>query len=133
MLIRVWLRSPLRWSLFLTLAGAAVSIGLAALMMSYPRLIAYGSAGKWLNTAGLLLDVSGLVQLKISGLFEKILSHYGDEEEYPYGPPSFVTREIMEVADSRVGQWLYDRLFYETGTGFYLIVSGCVLQLIASW
>jgi hypothetical protein len=83
---------------------------MAALMMSYPRLIAYGSAGKWLNTAGLLLDVSGLVQLKISGLFEKILSHYGDEEKYPYGPPSFVTREIMEVADSRVGQWLYDRL-----------------------
>jgi hypothetical protein len=38
---------------------------------------------KWLTSAGLMFDLAGLVQLEISGLFERIFDRYGDEEKFP--------------------------------------------------
>jgi hypothetical protein len=49
---------------------------------------------KWLGTEGLIATVSGVVQLEVSGFFDKIMEEYGNEEKYPYGPPSRITREI---------------------------------------
>jgi hypothetical protein len=74
--------------------------------------------GKWVNSAGLLFDVSGVVQLHISGLFDDILGRYGDEEKYPFGPPSHITRRIIDNPDRPIRMWIRTHLFFEANTGF---------------
>src|SRR5258705_3346515 len=68
---------------------------IACLVIGY-EFAAQGTRSKWVNSAGLLFDVAGVVQLHISGLFDEILSQFGDEEKYPLGPPSHITRKIID-------------------------------------
>ncbi|WFU21293.1 hypothetical protein QA649_24620 [Bradyrhizobium sp. CB1717] len=89
--------------------------------------------GKWVNSAGLLFDVSGVVQLHISGLFDEILSRYGDDEKYPFGPPSHITRRIIDNPDTPIRMWIRTQLFFEGRTGFYLLLAGFLFQLIGTW
>lgn len=90
-------------------------------------------SARWIESAGLIFDIAGIVQLEISGLFEKILDRYGDEKKYPFGPPSHITREMMDDPDRPVRAWLRDRMFYEHDTGFWLLVLGFAFQLWANW
>lgn len=90
-------------------------------------------ASKWLTTAGLALTASGLFQLEVSGLFTRVLEFFSDPEEYPYGPPSAVTRELMYDPDSKVRNWFRERLLFEPRTGFWMIVAGTLVQTIAVW
>jgi hypothetical protein len=108
--------------LFLLAAGVA-SLGFAFI----------GPASNWVTSAGLLFDIAGLVQLNISGLFEKIFTEYDDEKKYLYGPPSAVTREIIDNPDAPIRTSLRNMFYFESRTGFYLIVLGCVLQLAGVW
>jgi hypothetical protein len=89
--------------------------------------------GKWVNSAGLLFDVGGVVQLHISGLFDQIVSKYGDEAKYPYGPPSHITRRIIDDPDRPVRMWIRTNLFLEGNTGFYLLLAGFTFQLLGTW
>jgi len=50
-----------------------------------------------------LATAAGVVQLEVSGLFQKIMDVYGDEEKYPYGPPSHITRQIIDNPDRPAG------------------------------
>ena len=90
-------------------------------------------AAKWIGTSGLLATVTGVVQLEVSGLFEKILTHYGDAEKYPYGPPSYITREIIDNPDRPFATWLRNTCFFNVRTGFWLIVFGTITQVLAVW
>jgi hypothetical protein len=88
---------------------------------------------KWLTSAGLMFDLAGIVQLEISGLFGRIIDEYDDEKKYPYGPPSHITRKIIDNPDRPVRTHLRNTLFFELRTGFRLIVLGCALQLAGVW
>jgi hypothetical protein len=83
-------RHLLVYSLLVVVAGCAV-------------MAAVGPAGKWVTTAGLLLDITGLVQLDVSGLFSRELEHYRDEEKFPHGPPSDHARDYGGRPQQRVG------------------------------
>src|SRR5262245_37678896 len=52
---------------------------------------------KWLSSGGLMFDLAGIVQLEISGLFEHILTKYGDEQKYP-----MVRRLTLRVESSTI-------------------------------
>jgi hypothetical protein len=86
-----------------------------------------------IHSAGLLFDVGGVVQLHISGLFDLIMEQYGDEERYPYGPPSHITRRIIDNPGEPVRMWLRTFLFFDTNTGFYLLLAGFAFQLVGTW
>ena len=89
--------------------------------------------GKWLGTSGLLATAAGVFQLEVSGFFDKIMGEYGDSEKYPYGPPSHITREIIENPDTPLRTWVRNALFFRVRTGFWLIVLGTFMQVIAVW
>jgi len=94
--------------------------------------VRYPSA-RLIESAGLIFDIAGIVQLEISGLFEKFLNKYSDEKKYPYGPPSHITRRIIDDAEKPVQTWILNQIFYEHRSGFWLLVLGFLFQLLANW
>ena len=45
--------------------------------------------------AGLTMNMAGTLRLFLDDEWNSILSNYEDEKQYPYGPPSYVTRELF--------------------------------------
>jgi hypothetical protein len=117
------LNRPKAILLLALLLGACVCLSLALVW----------DRGKWLTSAGLMFDLAGIVQLEISGLFGRIIDEYGDEQKYPYGPPSHITRKIIDNPDRPTRSHLRNALFFDLRTGFRLIVLGCALQLAGVW
>ncbi|SAL06082.1 hypothetical protein AWB67_06567 [Caballeronia terrestris] len=115
---------------FLFLLLVAIGCAVAAVDAWY---VGNASQGRWASTAGLVTALAGVVQLEISGLFTKVIDHYSDETKYPYGPPSYITRQIIDNPDTPIRTQVGNVLFFNMRTGFWLIVCGTVLQIIGSW
>lgn len=113
--------------LFLLLTVTSGVVAVWCLLKSMP------TAAKWIGTTGLLSTITGVVQLEVSGLFERILTHYSDDEKYPYGPPSYITREIIENPDKPFAAWLRSTCYFNARTGFWLITFGTMIQVVAIW
>lgn len=92
-----------------------------------------GQPGKLFASAGLVAALAGVVQLEVSGFFGKLLEKFLDEDDYPYGPPSYITREIIDNPDQPLRMKMRNHLFFDLRTGFWLIVIGTILQLIGTW
>jgi len=110
---------------------------IAALLASAAALIAVSahslSSGRWLSTAGLMLALEGFLQLDHTGFFTTLAEKYGDETKYPYGPPSYITREIIATLDTSIQKKISRIMMFHPRTGFYLIVCGTILQITATW
>jgi hypothetical protein len=115
---------------FVALLIAAFATGLLGL---YCAVFGWSNASKLLATSGLLCTVAGVVQLEVSGFFAKISGEYSDEKKYPYGPPSYVTREIIYNPDTPFRSWLKRFTSFNTSLGFWLIVIGTFVQVGAVW
>lgn len=90
-------------------------------------------AGRVVRSSGYLSIVAGLVQLEVSGFFTRLIDHYDNDAEYPYGPPSHVTREIIDNPDRPVRSAMRGKLDFDVRTGFWLVVGGTLLQLTGEW
>lgn len=105
------------------LAGALVCLVLAPL----------GNSSRWVTSAGLMLDMAGIVQLEMAGLFDKIAAAYFDEARHPYDPPSRITREIIDNPDAPVRTAIRNAVLFNGRTGFWLLVGGFAMQLLGAW
>jgi hypothetical protein len=115
---------------FIVLFAVSLAVGLLG---TYCWLTGWSNAAKLIGTSGLLATATGVVQLEVSGLFAKITEEYGNEEKYPYGPPSYITREIIYNPDQPFREWLRGQAFFSTATGFWLILVGTAVQILAVW
>lgn len=107
---------------FIALAGCALGVGLP-----------HARATQWLASSGLLFTLAGVIQLEVSGFFEKFLPQFMDESKHPYGPPSTITREIIDDPDRPKEMWARCIFFHHPRTGFWLIVVGTLIQIWAAW
>jgi len=111
-----------------------VAVGLLlAIPLAEPIGSARVTVAKLLGSSGLFLDIAGIIQLEVSGAFDKLMERYGDVEQYPYGPPSHITRQIIDNPDKPIRTSTRNLLFFEHRTGIGLLISGFVLQLSAIW
>ena len=90
-------------------------------------------SGKCFSTTGLLAALAGFIQLEVSGLFDRIIKEYTNNRKYHSGPPSYMTREIIDNPDRPILTSIRNTLFFNYYTGFYLIVGGMAFQVIGVW
>lgn len=110
-----------------------IAIFICACMSLYCFVNSDTSLSKWITTTGLISTVAGVIQLEISGLFKKILAEYENTKKYPYGPPSYITREIIDNPDAPIRSWIKDICFNEPRMGFWLIIGGTLIQVLGVW
>lgn len=110
-----------------------ITTAVIAALALYCIAVRWPNAGKLSATAGLLATLTGVFQLEVAGLFTRIIDEYGNDEKYPYGPPSYITREIIDNPDTPIRTWLRTYAFFRPATGFWLIVSGTLIQVFAVW
>jgi hypothetical protein len=118
--------------LALSLAGLG-SLALAFIIAGAQLHLWHVTIARLLSSSGLFFDIAGIIQLEISGAFEKVLEKYGDETAYPYGPPSYITRRIIDNPDTPIRTWPRNSMFFDHRTGIWLIVAGFILQLCGVW
>ena len=118
-----------RWllSVLLIAAIACTAVALAGLHYDYVPM------AKWLNTASGFFGLSAIFQARASGWFDSVLEFYGDDKKFPYGPPSHITREIIDNPDTPIRTWLRNTLFFEARTALLLGIISIVLSMIAAW
>jgi hypothetical protein len=94
--------------------------------------------GKWpvaklLNTGSALLGVASILQLRIVGWFDTVISEFGDEEKYPYGPPSYITRQIIDDPDHPVRTAIRNYFLFDANFGAHLAIVSLVVAMVAIW
>jgi hypothetical protein len=102
-----------------------------SIIMLFPVL--YFEPGKLLLTSGLILTIAGIIQLEITGFFKEVTDEYCDEKKYPFGPPSYITREIIDNPDTPIRTYIKNILFFRRHTGVWMLITGCILQIIGVW
>lgn len=111
----------------LTAACACTAVGIAGLHFSVIP------TAKWLDTASGFFALSAVFQARSSGWFSSVLEFYGNDEKFPSGPPSHITREIIDNPDRPLRTWARNILFFETHTALVLGIISIVVAMIATW
>lgn len=112
-----------RYAFVAMLAGAALSM---ASMAVFP-------ASKAVTSAGIFLDIAGVIQLQISGLFGDIVRDYYEKLKNPPGVLNQLDWRTIRQKDSAARSLLRRHLFVRPQTGYILILCGFVLQLAGVW
>lgn len=123
---KLWMRRALAACLTLmcvSLVLAAVSSG-----MGWPT-------ARMVATSAGLAGLAALLQLDVAGLFERLGKVYGDEQEFPFGPPSHVSRDLFAIdnPDQPLRSTVRRTFYTDTRTGLWLGAASIVLGTIAAW
>ena len=79
------------------------------------------------------MTIAGVIQLEVTDFFRDVLDEYSDVRKYPFGPPSHVTREIIDNPDTPARNSIESCLFFRRKTGVLLLIVGSVLQIASVW
>jgi hypothetical protein len=85
---------------------------------------------KTLNSAGVMFDMAGVVQLHLAGLFSTVVRDFFDKVT-PTSVPSSGNLTAKGASDARY--WLRRQLFVCPRTGYIFILGGFALQWISVW
>jgi hypothetical protein len=123
-----------RWGLRLSvLFLIAVAAGSLVLIPFVGKLPHFFTVARLASSSGLILDIAGILQLEVSGAFEKLTGEFFDKEKWPNGPPSNVTRQIIDNPYTPIWNKVQSRMYFDHGTGIWLLFFGFVFQLAGVW
>jgi hypothetical protein len=106
------------------LAILGIAIGTLLLTGKFP-------ASKTLSSAGVMLDMAGVVQLHIAGLFSTVVRDVFDKVTLPGMAPANGDTGALRARDAQ--NWLRRQIFARPRTGYIFLLSGFFLQAIAVW
>lgn len=112
----------------LSIINLILLLGSISSLYFYPHL-----TGKLFSTLGLLLTIMGLIQIEVSGFFDKLLKSHLDTSKPSFDPPSYIAREIVWNPDTPIRSTLKSYLFFTPITGFWIIILGTIIQIIGIW
>ncbi|WP_324747144.1 hypothetical protein [Pseudomonas veronii] len=115
---------------FITCLGASVVCLLVGIWSWWGQ---PASPGKLITSAGILLTLSGVLQLEVSNFFQQLFAEYSDLERYPGWAPSRVTREVIDNPDRPVRTSIRNITFFNVRTALWLVIIGTFIQLIGVW
>jgi hypothetical protein len=115
--------------LVLLLLGAVAVFVLAFAGLFFENL----PAKKLMSTASALMGMASVIQLRFSGWFDRVMTTYTDDSKFPLGPPSEITRQIIDHPDFPLQSWLRDALFYDPHTGATIAIVGLSAAIIGAW
>ena len=88
---------------------------------------------KLLNSSSAVLGLASILQLRVSGWFDAVISEFGDEGKYPYGPPSYITRQIIDDPDHPIATTARNYVFFDANFGAYLAIVSLLIAMVAIW
>ncbi|STX39852.1 hypothetical protein [Legionella feeleii] len=88
---------------------------------------------KLLESSAVLFDIAGLLQLELAGFFDHLFKELCDEEKFPYGPPSSITREILGTPEIQPLISLRALFFYNKKLGLSLLLFSSLIQFLSIW
>ena len=88
---------------------------------------------KLLNSSSVALGLASILQLRVSGWFDAVISEFGDESKYPYGPPSYITRHIIDDPDHPFRTEVRNYAFFDANFGAHLAIVSLLLAMFAIW
>jgi hypothetical protein len=86
---------------------------------------------KTLNSAGVMFDMAGVVQLHLTGLFSTVVRDYFDKVTLVGRGAAAGGLAAVNANDAK--DWLRRQLFVCPRTGYIFILGGFALQWIAIW
>lgn len=89
--------------------------------------------GKWIQTLGLTLGLTGVFQTTTSEFFTKILDYIQklDDEDQPL--PSHLIREVIDDPDRPIKTKIRNALFFNPKTGFWIVCISFVVEIVGVW
>lgn len=76
-----------------------------------------------------LLGASGFVQILISTRNRHLVTLFQDSDAYPMGPPSHITRQLIDNPDPRISDRALYHIRFNIKFGLYIIVAAALLAL----
>ncbi len=116
-------KSAERLALIVILAGAVASLLLCERL----------ELSRCMNSAGILFDLAGIVQLRITGLFSTLVRDYFDKMTMTGAPPPRNGDKPPLVMARDASNWLRRQIFVRPRTGYIFVLAGFLLQWVAVW
>lgn len=117
----------------LLVAVVALSVLTVALAIWRPeggRLVA---PARWAGTVAGLAVCAAFYQFITTRWFAAVMEHFDDVEAYPYGPPSHITRSIIDNPDAPVQSAIRNFLFYDPSLAAVLGLWAGVFTIASYW
>ena len=85
------------------------------------------------QTASGLFAIAALVQLHLVDFFETSIQPFFDEARYPFGPPSAITRHMIDNPDTPTINNIKSFVIWSPKFGFSLGIISAVCGIWSAW
>lgn len=89
--------------------------------------------GKLIQTLGLLIGLTGVVQIAISDFFSSILHKLNLLDDLNSGLPSILVRQVIDNPDRPLITKIRNTLFFNPKTGFWIVSISFLVEIVGVW
>ena len=91
------------------------------------------SPARWAGTVAGLAVCAAFFQLATTQWFAHVLEEFGDVEKFPYGPPSRITRMIIDNPDAPIPTAVRNYLFFDPSLAAVLGLWAGIFTVLSYW
>ncbi len=88
---------------------------------------------KLIQTLGLLVGLTGVVQIAISDFFNAIIHQLNELDDCNKGLPSVLIRQVIDNPDRPIKTKIRNLLFFNPKTGFWIVCISFLVEIVGVW